>query len=98
MRRRDAVLGVLAGVLLALPAPACALSPPALKVHLAAEMRHAGPSAAAYAIDLGTGSSLFGSRPDLALAPASVQKLYTTSTALLRFGPRRTLDTTVVSA
>jgi D-alanyl-D-alanine carboxypeptidase/D-alanyl-D-alanine-endopeptidase (penicillin-binding protein 4) len=95
MRRRAALWALLAGVLLALPAPACALGTGPLRARLAAVMRHAGPSAGAYAIDLGTGAQLFASRPDLTLAPASVEKLYTTSTALLRFGPARTLDTTV---
>ena len=39
--------------------------------------------------DLDTGGTLFAIRPDTLRVPASVEKLYTTSTALLRFGPAR---------
>src|SRR4051794_2560924 len=52
-----------------------------------------GASAGAYVVDLGTGEPLFARNENLALAPASNEKLFTTSTALLRFGPAGTLNT-----
>jgi D-alanyl-D-alanine carboxypeptidase/D-alanyl-D-alanine-endopeptidase (penicillin-binding protein 4) len=57
-----------------------------------------GPSASAMVVDLDSGKTLFSNRPDLALAPASNQKLFTTTGGLLRFGPAATLDTTVLGA
>jgi D-alanyl-D-alanine carboxypeptidase/D-alanyl-D-alanine-endopeptidase (penicillin-binding protein 4) len=93
----------LLGVLLALAATvACAAPAPAydttdLRTTLAREMRRASPSSSAYVRDLGSGSELFALRPATARVPASVEKLYTTATALLRLGPAATLDTRVLS-
>ena len=50
----------------------------------------------AYVVDLNTGQPLFSWSPDAGRVPASVQKLYTTATALLRFGPSATLTTSVL--
>ncbi len=84
---------------LLLPAPAAgAATLPALQAKLGREMRFAGTFSGAYVRDLDTGSTVFARRPDVARVPASVQKLYTTSTSLLKLGPDATLPTTAVTA
>ena len=55
------------------------------------------PLAGAYVRDLDTGTTLYARKENVARPPASVEKLYTTSTALLRFGPTATLHTQVVA-
>jgi D-alanyl-D-alanine carboxypeptidase/D-alanyl-D-alanine-endopeptidase (penicillin-binding protein 4) len=96
MRFRSLVLAL--GLLLGLPGAAQAISAPTLQAKLAGEMRHAGPLSGAFVRDLDTKRILFASKPDVPRAPASVEKLYTTSTALLRFGPDATLETTVAGS
>jgi D-alanyl-D-alanine carboxypeptidase/D-alanyl-D-alanine-endopeptidase (penicillin-binding protein 4) len=64
---------------------------------LAREMAGSGPAAGAYVIDLDTGAELFADDPDVGRIPASVNKLFTTSTALQRFGPDHQLVTTVLA-
>ncbi len=59
-------------------------------------MRQAGPSSGAYVVDLTTGQALYGRNANTGRLPASVEKLYTTTTALQRFGANRTLSTTVL--
>jgi D-alanyl-D-alanine carboxypeptidase/D-alanyl-D-alanine-endopeptidase (penicillin-binding protein 4) len=78
-------------------APACAFDAADLRSTLTAEMRLASPASSAYVRDLDSGRELFALRASSARVPASVEKLYTTATALLRLGPRTTLDTTAVS-
>ncbi len=63
---------------------------------LATEMRRAGPASGAYVVDLATGRTLYSLRPTTPRIPASVEKLYTTSTALARFGPDNHLLTSVL--
>ncbi len=48
--------------------------------------------------DLDTGRTLYASRPDLALTPASNVKLLVTAAALLRMGPDATMDTRLVAS
>lgn len=67
-----------------------------LSRQLAGQMRHAGAHSGAYVRDLTTGRALFAWRADTARSPASVEKLYTTSTALLKLGPDATFTTTVL--
>jgi serine-type D-Ala-D-Ala carboxypeptidase/endopeptidase (penicillin-binding protein 4) len=50
----------------------------------------------AYVVDLSTGRTLFSSAAGTGRYPASVEKLYTTSTALLRFGRDARLSTSVL--
>lgn len=96
MRFRSFAAAVLVLVaLLALAGAAQAISTPTLRAKLAREMRHAGPYSGIYVRDLETGRTLYTSKADVARIPASVQKLYTTSAALLRFGPDATLPTTL---
>ena len=59
------------------------------------QMRWAGGGAGALVVDLDTGTQLYAKRPDTPRVPASVEKLYTTTAALLRLGPDATLNTTV---
>ena len=49
-------------------------------------------------VDLGTGDVLIARRADVRRVPASVEKLYTTATALLRLGPGTALQTGVLAA
>src|SRR3954471_4588536 len=95
MLRRAAFFALLA--VLALPGGASALDVPALQGKLAREMRRAGAHGGAYVEDLDAGRTLFAARQDVARPPASVEKLYTTSTALLRLGPRATFATEVLT-
>ncbi len=85
-------LGALAGA-----APASAYDAGDLRSTLTREMRGASPSSGAYVLDLDSGLELFAVRGTTTRMPASVQKLYTTATALLRLGPAATLDTRAVS-
>jgi serine-type D-Ala-D-Ala carboxypeptidase/endopeptidase (penicillin-binding protein 4) len=59
-------------------------------------LRAAGPLSGAYVADLTTGQTLFSASARTGRLPASVEKLYTTSTALLRFGPNATLTTSIL--
>jgi D-alanyl-D-alanine carboxypeptidase/D-alanyl-D-alanine-endopeptidase (penicillin-binding protein 4) len=59
-------------------------------------VRTAGGAGGADVVDLDTGQTLFAASPNVGRLPASVEKLYTTATALLRFGPYATLTTQVL--
>jgi serine-type D-Ala-D-Ala carboxypeptidase/endopeptidase (penicillin-binding protein 4) len=84
--------------LVALDAPAShALGPEALRARLARDMQRASTFSGAYVEDLGTGQVLFARKDTVARPPASVEKLYTTSTALLHFGPAARLRTQVLA-
>jgi serine-type D-Ala-D-Ala carboxypeptidase/endopeptidase (penicillin-binding protein 4) len=54
-----------------------------------------GGASSAYVVDLSTGETLYSNAAGVSRLPASVEKLYTTSTALLRLGPTGTLTTSV---
>jgi D-alanyl-D-alanine carboxypeptidase/D-alanyl-D-alanine-endopeptidase (penicillin-binding protein 4) len=83
--------------LLALAPPAHAASLSATQRLLAREMGKAGPAAGAYVVDVGTGEELYASNADVQRMPASVEKLYTSSAALLRYGADGRLSTTVLA-
>ncbi|MCW3009030.1 MAG: D-alanyl-D-alaninecarboxypeptidase/D-alanyl-D-alanine-endopeptidase [Solirubrobacterales bacterium] len=97
MFRRRLIPALLLAVLLVLPSSASALAPAKLTAALNAQMRQAGSSSAAYVMELNGDDVLYSLRPDQALMPASVNKLFTTATALRRFGAAGTLDTSVVA-
>jgi D-alanyl-D-alanine carboxypeptidase/D-alanyl-D-alanine-endopeptidase (penicillin-binding protein 4) len=59
-------------------------------------MKQEGRYSGAYVLDLNTGQALYSSAPTVPRLPASVEKVYTTSTALLRFGPSATFTTSVL--
>ena len=78
------------------PAAKAARSPQAtLTANLNSTIRHTGAHSGAYVVDLDTGRALYSRSPDVPRLPASVEKLYTTSTALLDFGANTTLTTSV---
>jgi D-alanyl-D-alanine carboxypeptidase/D-alanyl-D-alanine-endopeptidase (penicillin-binding protein 4) len=76
-----------------MPAAALAGGPAATRAALAAQMRHAGGGSGALAVDLDSGRTLYALRADTARTPASVEKLYTTSTALTLYGVEGHLTT-----
>ncbi len=79
------------------PAPGSnALS--SLKRSLNTGMRQAGHYSGAYVVDLTAGTELFSRNANTPRLPASVEKLYTTTTALTRFGPNANLSTTVLGS
>jgi D-alanyl-D-alanine carboxypeptidase/D-alanyl-D-alanine-endopeptidase (penicillin-binding protein 4) len=102
-------LAIPAAILLALTAAPAALaggggslSPPggatsptghALVRSLAAGMRQAGNYSGAEVVDLTTGATLYSHNASTPRLPASVQKLYTTTTALARYGSSTRLTT-----
>jgi D-alanyl-D-alanine carboxypeptidase/D-alanyl-D-alanine-endopeptidase (penicillin-binding protein 4) len=93
--RRLCLLAVLL-LAAAYPAAAHAAGLAATKRVLKTEMAPE-PAAGVYVIDLDTGRQLFARHPDVPRTPASVNKLFTTSTALERFGPRARLTTDVLT-
>jgi D-alanyl-D-alanine carboxypeptidase/D-alanyl-D-alanine-endopeptidase (penicillin-binding protein 4) len=96
MRFRSIAVAVLAVIaVLAFAGGAQAISAPTLQAKLAHEMRRASTYSGVFVRDLDTNRVLFSSKPDVARVPASVEKIYTTSAALLRFGPDATFKTTV---
>jgi serine-type D-Ala-D-Ala carboxypeptidase/endopeptidase (penicillin-binding protein 4) len=96
MVRRTVLLTL---VLLGLAAPAAsAAGLAATQRALAREMASSGNSAGAYVVDLDSGATLFADDPDTPRIPASVNKLFTTATALQRFGPDHTFQTEVLAA
>jgi D-alanyl-D-alanine carboxypeptidase/D-alanyl-D-alanine-endopeptidase (penicillin-binding protein 4) len=98
--RPSGLVGLLAAAaLLLVSVPAAqALDAATLRAVLARELRGTSAFSGAYVRDVdaaGPTSALFARNEDVARIPASVQKLYTTATALLRFGPDARLVTTV---
>jgi D-alanyl-D-alanine carboxypeptidase/D-alanyl-D-alanine-endopeptidase (penicillin-binding protein 4) len=55
-----------------------------------------GHQTSAYVLDLTTGQVLYSQAPNTGRLPASVEKLYTTSTALLQLGPTATFTTSIL--
>ena len=95
-RLAAAVLGAL--TLLLVPVSASwALDAPAVRGSLARAVEQAQAThVSALAVDLTTGTTLYERGADAPRIPASVQKLFTTATALQRYGPAARLATTVV--
>jgi D-alanyl-D-alanine carboxypeptidase/D-alanyl-D-alanine-endopeptidase (penicillin-binding protein 4) len=84
--------------------PAAVAMPPAasaagglagLQADLANQLSLAGPADGAYVYDLTAKQPLFSERASTMRPPASVEKLYTATTALARMGPSAQLSTTV---
>src|SRR5215216_7446437 len=89
----------LAALLAALLAPtAHAGGPPATASALDRQMSKAGAASGAYVVDLDTDQELYARAPDIARMPASVNKLYTTSAALLLYGAEGQLTTEVLGS
>ena len=90
---------MLAAALAALLAPAdaaIALDAAQVRDRVMRQLRAAGPYSGGYARVLG-GEDIVAVRPDAPRIPASVEKLFITSSALLRWGPAEGLETRVVS-
>jgi D-alanyl-D-alanine carboxypeptidase/D-alanyl-D-alanine-endopeptidase (penicillin-binding protein 4) len=88
---------VAAGLVAALPSSAgAAASLGALQSDLANQMQIAGTRSSAYVYDLTAKQALFSERDTAMRPPASVEKLYTATTALQRLGPTARLSTTVL--
>jgi len=67
----------------------------ALRAHLGYEMHLSGRQSGAYVYDLTSNQVLFSERASTPHPPASVEKLYTATTALARMGPQARLVTAV---
>lgn len=80
------------------PASAAAISKATLSARLSALAPRLGGASSISVADLSSRDILFQRRPTLALAPASNEKLFVTAAALLKFGTRARLTTTVVGA
>jgi D-alanyl-D-alanine carboxypeptidase/D-alanyl-D-alanine-endopeptidase (penicillin-binding protein 4) len=98
MRRvRTALLALVAVLAGATPAGA-AYTEADLETKIDREMARAPAASGAYVRDMATGEELYALRENRVRIPASVEKLFTTSAALLRLGPSATLQTSVVIA
>jgi D-alanyl-D-alanine carboxypeptidase/D-alanyl-D-alanine-endopeptidase (penicillin-binding protein 4) len=80
------------------PALAAPISQNALTAQLSHEMTIAGPGSGAYVYDLTKATTLFSERAEVPHPPASVEKLYTATTALELMGPEGTLTTSVLAS
>jgi serine-type D-Ala-D-Ala carboxypeptidase/endopeptidase (penicillin-binding protein 4) len=70
----------------------------ALQADLGHQLALAGPASGAYVYDLTARQALFSERATALRPPASVEKLYTATTALSRMGASARLSTTVLGA
>jgi serine-type D-Ala-D-Ala carboxypeptidase/endopeptidase (penicillin-binding protein 4) len=90
-------LACLAALLAALLAPTAQAAGLAATVRtLDRQMNRAGPGSGALVVDLDSGATLYSRAADVPRIPASVNKLYTTSTALLRYGEEGQIATQVL--
>jgi serine-type D-Ala-D-Ala carboxypeptidase/endopeptidase (penicillin-binding protein 4) len=98
MRVFLATLGATIALLAGTAAGAVAQTPAqsALQRSLSQSMAKVGARGGAYVVDMDTGQVLFTEAPDTGRLPASLEKIYTTSTALLRLGPTQTFATSVL--
>lgn len=97
VRLRPAHVAAAVAALLASAPPAAAIDAETLQRALTREARSAGAFSGAYARDLASGRELVAVRQDTPRIPASVDKLFVTATALLRFGPDGQLSTRVAT-
>ena len=98
VRLRPAHLVAAFAASLVVAPPAAAIDAPTLQRSLTREAQQAGAFSGAYARDLGSGQDLVAVRPDAPRIPASVEKLFVTSSALLRYGPDAQPQTRVTTA
>lgn len=98
MRVFLATLGVAISLLVGTAATAEAQPTPLAKLQqaLSRSMAQEGAYSGAEVVDMTTGQTLFAENPTTPRLPASVEKLYTTSTALLRLGPTATFTTSIL--
>jgi D-alanyl-D-alanine carboxypeptidase/D-alanyl-D-alanine-endopeptidase (penicillin-binding protein 4) len=94
--RRLSVAAIWVAAVLAAAAGTAAASPiSALRRTFARDLGAGGGANGALVVDLTTGQTLYSHDATVGRMPASNEKIYTTSTALLRFGAGATLQTTV---
>src|SRR4029077_21273588 len=101
LRSRAGALAALAAALFAAPAPAAAASAPGLaevQADFRGELALAGGASSAFVYDLTAKSTLFSERASVLRRPASVEKLFTATTALEELGPDAQLSTSVLGA
>jgi serine-type D-Ala-D-Ala carboxypeptidase/endopeptidase (penicillin-binding protein 4) len=100
MRVFLATLGAIFALLAGTAAVAGAQSTIAAQSNLQRALRkgfgQTGHQTSALVVDMTTGQTLFSQAPNTGRLPASVEKLYTTSTALLRLGPTATFSTSIL--
>jgi D-alanyl-D-alanine carboxypeptidase/D-alanyl-D-alanine-endopeptidase (penicillin-binding protein 4) len=90
------LFGLLAAAATSSPAASAVGSLAGLRADLAHQLALAGPTDGAYVYDLTAKQALFSERASTLRPPASVEKLYTATTALARMGPSARLSTTVL--
>ena len=91
-----ATLALLAGTAVQAAAQTTPPSQRALQRALKQGLGKTGHQTGAIVADLTSGQTLFSQAPNTVRLPASVEKLYTTSTALLRLGPNATFTTSIL--
>jgi D-alanyl-D-alanine carboxypeptidase/D-alanyl-D-alanine-endopeptidase (penicillin-binding protein 4) len=94
MRRLIAVAVLLATALLTVQSAAASQLSTLRKVW-SGNVNAGGGSNGALVVDMNTGQTLYSYKAGVKRLPASNEKIYTTSTALLRYGPGATLRTTI---
>jgi D-alanyl-D-alanine carboxypeptidase/D-alanyl-D-alanine-endopeptidase (penicillin-binding protein 4) len=92
---RRALVGLAALIVLLIPSSASATSGAQLSASLSKAAAGLGPSSGVLVKRIHTNQELFSLRADTKLVPASNEKLFTTATALLRYGAAATLPTTL---
>jgi D-alanyl-D-alanine carboxypeptidase/D-alanyl-D-alanine-endopeptidase (penicillin-binding protein 4) len=93
----DTLLGGPALPVAAIPDAKVATGVPVLVRKLAHQMSLAGSGSGAYVYDVTTGEELYQDRGTQMRAPASVEKLYTSTATLMEMGPTARLTTKVLS-
>lgn len=98
MNARRLLPGALLALLVAIPAPAAqAIGEGKLRSRLASQMAATSGSSGAYVMDLDRDRRLYALRPDTPYIPASVNKLFVTSTALRLEGADGRYETSVLT-
>jgi len=91
-----AMCALLAGTSAAAGAQPTTLAQRSLQKALRQGFGQTGHQTSGLVVDLTTGQTLFSQGANTGRLPASVEKLYTTSTALLRLGPNATFTTSIL--
>jgi len=92
-----AATGALLGAVVEASAQSTAAAQRSLSRAMRSGLRAAGGRDGVDVVDTTTGQTLFSWAPGVPRLPASIEKVYTTSTALLRFGPDTRLMTRVLA-